>query len=261
MRADAAADTTPPSLSTPCAGAASCVKPPVEIACADESAPYTQAVYVGMTSSESTDIVRYCNDATDGCSAATTYDEMTGDVGATMTGNYVNYWWTNPQLTLACGATYKFYVHASDSLGNKTTTPSEVNFTIAAGDDAAAPVITDITETSQAKAQYQLIKVQTDSSATCYYCLTGASCDNDTLISAMTQMNISSGDTNHRESQVVQAEGTAATYKVKCADSQDNVSAATTVSITTKAALDAPLTGGLLTGTLGTGSLTLTIIP
>lgn len=256
LRGDAPEDTTAPNLTTPCAGIASCVKPIIDIACLDESEPYTQAVYFGITSTDSTDTVKYCINGVDECSSETNYDTMAN----TFTGNTSNYWWTDPVVEFACGATHTVYVHGKDTNDNKTTASVPIVFAIASKGDSTAPVVASTTASHQScTAASLLMTITTNEAATCKW--SGA---DEAYADMDYYFSVTGGETVHHSVNITgQACESTVTRYVRCSDTQGNANASSTsIPITTDAAKSVTISiGGAQSITIGTGSNTISIVP
>lgn len=256
LRASGGSDTTPPTLTTPCAGASSCTKPIVEIACGVSG--LTQDVYIGATSTDSTDTVYYCA-AGGSCDADATYDEVVA-AGAEMTGNTSNYFWVTPKLTVACGTTHTYYASATDSNGNEMTTPLAIVFTVAAGDDETGVVVTNLTDEYQGIRTYQTIEVNTNEAATCRYCIKDVSgCSSATLWASRTAFSTTGGETVHHDTSISLEPSSTSYVEVLCQDMQGNESTNLEITIRTDAEKNINFTGDK-TMTF-TGDKTITFIP
>lgn len=229
LRSDAPADTTAPIMSSPCAGAGSCVSPIIEIPCADASEPYTADVSVGISTNENA-TVKYNADRTNGAYAAMD-STMTGAGGTTHTATLTG---------LACGASYTLYGQAQDTATNTTeeTTPI-ISFTIASK-AGTKPTLTDLSGTTQAyNKPGQLLKVHSSVAATCRYTTVGAG----TAWADRTAFGIT-GDTIQHSSSISQAASSTVTYHVLCQDSQGIESDNLAISITTTAGSVITFSGG-----------------
>jgi hypothetical protein len=256
LRASGGSDTTPPTLTTPCAGASSCTKPIVEIPCGVSG--LTQDVYIGATSTDSTDTVYYCA-AGGSCDADATYDEVVA-AGAEMTGNTSNYFWVTPKLTVACGTTHTYYASATDSNGNEMTTPLAIVFTVATGDDETGVVVTNLTDEYQGIRTYQTIEVNTNEAATCRYCIKDVSgCSSATLWASRTAFSTTGGETVHHDASISLEPSSTSYVEVLCQDMQGNESTNLEITIRTDAEKNINFTGDK-TMTF-TGDKTITFIP
>jgi hypothetical protein len=124
------------------------------------------------------------------------------------------------------------------------------------------PTPTNITIQQQACATQQRLSITTAAPATCRYCKASASCDLDTTYDDMTHFTVTGGDTVHHSVDISQSCSASQTYWMRCMDSNLNKDTTSTeATVTTDAAKTVSLTGGTKTLGVGTGTLTVTIIP
>lgn len=245
-------DTTPPTLTTPCAGATTCTKPIVEIACGEGGS--TQDVYIGATSTEATDTVYVCP-AGGSCDADATYDEVV-TAGQQMTGRWDNYFWVTPKLTVACGATHTYWASAKDASNNKMTAPMAITFAVASGTDVTGPTLSPSGGTHRAAAATNRVWATSSEACAMRYCIDGAgtpACTSSTAWTARTDPG--TGMTTSHVMDIALPSSTASIVHLMCRDASDNDSANLAYPITT----DAAKTIGTGTNTLSVGSGTNTL--
>ena len=164
--------------------------------------------------------------------------------------------------SFACGATHTIYYSCQDAIGNTTDTAS-YTFTLPALLDETAPVITNVTSSTQAVALVQKLSVTTSVAGSCRYCVNGVDgCASDTAWASRTAFSVTGGETTHHEVSITQAASSSATYNVICQNTQGTATSANSaITITTDAAKAITAGAGSLSITQGSGSLSVTILP
>ena len=245
-----AADTTPPTMSLPCAGIGSCAAPIIEQTCAASPVSVT----MGLTTNENA-TCKYNASGADSAGADATAKYIAMDSVFSGAGTTTH----RATVSKACGDTYSYNVRCRDTALNAVADSLTYSFTVAAAVSTPATV-TNITVENKGCSVQSGLKVSTNVPASCGWCLESATCDTDTEYADMTKFTVTGGDTVHHNVSVTQACSSTETYWVSCINSNGDEGDSISVAITTDAAKAVALTGGSLA--IGTGgTLSITIIP
>ena len=161
---------------------------------------------------------------------------------------------------IACGDTTTIFYACQDTVPYTSDTGS---WSFGVADVAGAtPIISSLTVKSQACAVTNRLVVGTQNASTCRYCVNGVGgCSNATAWADRTQMTVTGGDTVHHEVMISQACSSSVVYNVLCQDTQAVESANLAITVTSDAAKTLSLTGGTKTLGIGSGTMSVTVIP
>ena len=237
LRSDVPADTTAPSISN--------FSPLAKVECTDTSAPYTQDVVISIKATDqTTPITCKWDTSVDG---TPTYTELSN----TFTGSGDTF---SATATLNCGTINTIYYACTDGTNASAVTSSTVEVG-QYGDDVPA-TITNVSTTNQACSTTQKFVVTTDKQSTCKWDTA------DVAYASMANTFTSTVDTTHHEVSVTQNCSESVTRYVRCSTTQGAVnSSSTAITVTTDAAKSVTLGTGNLTIGIGTGTLSVTILP
>jgi hypothetical protein len=238
------ADTTAPTVSN--------ISPTREQACNDGTDPYT----------ESSHLISFQTSENATCKYSIAENEAYADLNVTFDGSGTTS--HSDTVAISCTSMTPIYYACTDGTNVSDTAVMYVTVSAPAGVDTDGPILSSLTVTNQSCATTSQLVIGTSEPATCRYCKddAGVTCNSATAWADRTQFSVTGGDTVHHEVSITQACEATETYNILCQDTNENESTNLAVSITTDAAKAMSITvGGAHTITIGSGSLSISVIP